>query len=184
MTTPEQALDNLPPLPEPEHDYITKPGFTANQMREYALAAIANVTPARAEIKSAWCAGYYHAGYTHDQSYADEQSEKYAAHDANSVTQPASAAREDLNFCQRCGKRCGPADHIHTCTPPVDDVVRIDLEEEEVARIRAYIGEEDERPITFLIGDWHSGYGIYVGDTEYLDEGIEFIKAMQAKEPK
>ena len=30
-------------------------------------------------------------------------------------TQPA-----ERNFCQRCGQRLGDADHIHTCTPPVD----------------------------------------------------------------
>jgi hypothetical protein len=24
----------------------------------------------------------------------------------------------ERNFCERCGKRLGAADHIHTCTPP------------------------------------------------------------------
>ena len=24
----------------------------------------------------------------------------------------------ERNFCERCGKRLGVADHIHTCTPP------------------------------------------------------------------
>jgi hypothetical protein len=30
------------------------------------------------------------------------------------LAQPA----QKRNFCERCGKRLGAADHIHTCTPP------------------------------------------------------------------
>ena len=27
---------------------------------------------------------------------------------------------QERNFCQRCGQRLGDAEHIHTCTPPLD----------------------------------------------------------------
>jgi len=27
----------------------------------------------------------------------------------------------ERNFCERCGKRLGAADHIHTCTPPQEN---------------------------------------------------------------
>ena len=30
----------------------------------------------------------------------------------------AALAGREWNFCERCGKRLGAADHIHTCTPP------------------------------------------------------------------
>lgn len=50
MTTQEQALENLPPLPPMALTITHEPGrghyYTAYQMREYALASIANVTPA------------------------------------------------------------------------------------------------------------------------------------------
>ncbi len=29
-------------------------------------------------LEGAWCAGYYHAGYTHDSAYAEKQSEQCA----------------------------------------------------------------------------------------------------------
>lgn len=40
MTDIDKTVGELPPFPEPEHDYITKPGFTADQMRAYAQEAI------------------------------------------------------------------------------------------------------------------------------------------------
>jgi len=29
---------------------------------------------------------------------------------------------QERNFCERCGKRLGAADHIHTCTPPQENI--------------------------------------------------------------
>jgi len=34
--------------------------------------------------------------------------------DPKLLVQPAA----ERNFCERCGKRLGDIDHIHTCTPP------------------------------------------------------------------
>ena len=33
----------------------------------------------------------------------------------------AALAGRERNFCERCGKRLGAADHIHTCTPPQEN---------------------------------------------------------------
>lgn len=55
----------------------------------------------------------------------------------------------------------------------------IDLDEEAVERLRDYIGDKDnERPISVVIGNGGFEPGLYVGDTEYLDEGVVFIAAM------
>ena len=29
------------------------------------------------------------------------------------------ATQTERNFCERCGKRLGDSEHIHTCTPPI-----------------------------------------------------------------
>ena len=33
----------------------------------------------------------------------------------------AALAGRERTFCERCGKRLGAADHIHTCTPPQEN---------------------------------------------------------------
>jgi hypothetical protein len=51
--------------------------------------------------------------------------------------QPLAVERE-RNFCERCGKRLGGADHIHTCTPPQSAI-----EQEPVAWRWLYNGKSD-----------------------------------------
>ena len=34
----------------------------------------------------------------------------------------AALAGLEQNFCPRCGKRLDAADHIHTCTPPQENI--------------------------------------------------------------
>ena len=43
-------------------------------------------------------------------------------------------AERERNFCERCGKRLGGADHIHTCTPP-QPAPQAAIEQEPVAWI-------------------------------------------------
>lgn len=43
-------------------------------------------------IEGAWCAGYYHAGYTNDSAYADQQATRYA--DAALTPSPGAAGDE------------------------------------------------------------------------------------------
>ena len=49
------------------------------------------------------------------------------------AAQPLAAERK-RNFCERCGKRLGGADHIHTCTPP-QPAPQAAIEQEPVAWI-------------------------------------------------
>jgi len=76
---------------------------------------------------------------------------------------------------------------INLCSAPAqseqdrrDANLRIDLTEEQAALLRDYIGEGD-REITLAVLDAHAGFGLYAFDTDYLDEGCEFICAMQAQ---
>lgn len=45
----------------------------------HAIAAeLQKKQSARSLIEAAWCAGYYHNGYTHDSAYAEQESSKFA----------------------------------------------------------------------------------------------------------
>lgn len=55
--------------------------------------------------------------------------------------QPLAVERE-RNFCERCGKRLGGADHIHTCTPP-QPAPQAAIEQEPVAWRWLYNGKSD-----------------------------------------
>jgi hypothetical protein len=39
-------------------------------------------------------------------------------YDGKKAAQAEAERGRERNFCERCGKRLGAADHIHTCTPP------------------------------------------------------------------
>jgi ribosomal protein S14 len=48
-----------------------------------------------------------------------DQLRKAAQRDDSDNKKPKQLAVErERNFCERCGKRLGVADHIHTCTAP------------------------------------------------------------------
>ena len=53
------------------------------------------------------------------------------------AAQPLAAERK-RNFCERCGKRLGGADHIHTCTPP-QPAPQAAIEQEPVAWINCNV---------------------------------------------
>jgi hypothetical protein len=42
----------------------------------------------------------------------------------------AAPVQQERNFCERCGKRLGSVDHIHTCTPPAQEMPFIQHEGE------------------------------------------------------
>lgn len=42
------------------------------------VKALYTAEDVRYMLEGAWCAGYYHAGYTHDSAYAEKQAEKCA----------------------------------------------------------------------------------------------------------
>ena len=50
------------------------------------------------------------------------------------VRPPPLAVERERNFCERCGRRLGGADHIHTCTPP-QPAPQAAIEQEPVAWI-------------------------------------------------
>jgi hypothetical protein len=47
---------------------------------------------------------------------------KYLERFAALVREEALAQPEERNFCPRCGKRTRDLTHIHTCTPPQDEI--------------------------------------------------------------
>lgn len=72
-----------------------------------AMLAAAPQAPAvqpTEQISSAWLAGYYHAGYTHDRAYAEEQAAKYAKdaiHGIGSCTQAAEKCTRQDSHVQK-----------------------------------------------------------------------------------
>jgi hypothetical protein len=56
---------------------------------------------------------------------------------------------------------------------------QIDLDEDEALTLASYISA-GKRPVTLVVSDGRAGYGLYAFDTEYPDEGAEFIAALDA----
>jgi len=59
----------------------------ANLLRSLAKD-IDTTKQAKEDIAAAWCAGYYHAGYTYDGAYADKMSDEFAAEWCKKAAQP------------------------------------------------------------------------------------------------
>jgi hypothetical protein len=79
--------------------------------------------------------------------------------------QPLAVERE-RNFCERCGKRLGVADHIHTCTPPQPDDEHDELFCWKVQGLSGeytgYYAEEEAKAVAKRIGGNCFAFPLYV----------------------
>jgi hypothetical protein len=78
------------------------------------------------------------------------------------LEQPA----KERNFCERCGKRLGVADHIHTCTPPQPDDEHDELFCWKVHgtsdEFTGYMAEEEAKAVAKRIGGTCFAFPLYV----------------------
>jgi hypothetical protein len=78
------------------------------------------------------------------------------------LEQPA----KERNFCERCGKRLGGANHIHTCTPPQPDDEHDELFCWKVQGLSdeytGYMAEEEAKAVAKRIGGACFAFPLYV----------------------
>jgi len=55
------------------------------------------------------------------QVYKDDGNALLIAYQSGYFDAKKKYKLKERNFCERCGKRLGAADHIHTCTPPQEN---------------------------------------------------------------
>jgi hypothetical protein len=94
-----------------------------------------------------------------------DQLRKAAQRDDSDNKKPKQLAVErERNFCERCGKRLGGANHIHTCTPPDDEhdelfcwkVLGVSGE------YTGYMAEEEAHAVAKRIGGTCFAFPLYV----------------------
>lgn len=81
--------------------------------------------------------------------------------------------------CSSCGGFCGKVCQRENVAQPESVALNVTIEGEAAkllaAMLEPALNGDDPTPIRFMVGNGHSGYGLYVADDEYPEEGANLL---------